>query len=63
MKKEYELAMEAGLADGGPDEEGWQLYIGTDKQWNQFEKLKEIEAMNEDWEKRCGGRSFETVVN
>lgn len=43
MNKEYELAMKAGLADGGKDAEGNQLYIGTEKQWEEFERLKQEE--------------------
>jgi len=35
------FAEEAGLVDGGKDEDGCQLWIGSDKQWNRFEKLKE----------------------
>jgi len=35
------LADEAGLVDGGKDEEGDQQWIGTNQQWNRFEKLKE----------------------
>ena len=35
------LADEAGLANGGKDEEGYQLWIGSDREWNRFEKLKE----------------------
>lgn len=45
-KSEYELAMEAGLVDGGHDEEGWQLYIGTNEQWNRFEKLRETQLIS-----------------
>lgn len=50
--------MEAGLVDGGKDEEGYQLYIGTNDQWNRFEKLKELEEINDDWKARVGATPF-----
>jgi hypothetical protein len=34
-------AEESGLVDGGKDEEGNQLWIGENEQWNRFEILKE----------------------
>jgi hypothetical protein len=35
------IADEPGLADGGKDEEGNQLWLGTDNQWKRFAELQE----------------------
>ncbi len=37
----YDLAMRAGLVDGGLNEDGEQEYIGTVKEWQEFERLQE----------------------
>ena len=36
----YELHKTAGLVDGGKDSNGEQLWIGTQKQWNNYELME-----------------------
>jgi hypothetical protein len=36
----YNLAIKAGLVDAGKDALGQQQFIGTDEQWDEYEKLK-----------------------
>jgi hypothetical protein len=43
INKEIQIAIKAGLAEAGRDLEGDQQYIGTDKQWKEFERMKEEE--------------------
>jgi hypothetical protein len=38
-----ELAERAGLAEGGYDDEGNQLFIGTDYEWQNYQKFQEQE--------------------
>jgi hypothetical protein len=41
-----EIAEISGLAEGGLDDEGNQLFIGTDKQWEAFEQHWDDEENN-----------------
>ena len=43
-----ETAKQAGLAEAGKDEEGEQLYIGTQKQWDSVEIIEEDEMRTKD---------------
>ena len=48
----YQTHLEAGLVDGGTNEDGEVLYIGTDKQWHLYEQLEAGKAQQEKEMKR-----------